>query len=99
MARAYEHAYEEGWTDGLPIIPAPEVTVQVFTAAAGRHAREVLGVLPPRKGPATVEAIAINALMAGCRPEYMPVVLAALEGMTDPGFPLEPMQVSTNAMA
>jgi len=99
MARAYERAYEEGWTDGLPVIPATEETVQPFVAAAGRPADEVIGIIPPRKGPATIEAIAVNALMAGCRPEYMPVVIAALEGMTDPGFPLEPMQVSTNAMA
>src|SRR5262249_57862755 len=81
MARAYEHAYEEGWTDGLPIIPATEEAVPPFIAAAGRPADEVIGIIPPRKGPATVEAIAVNALMAGCRPEDMPVVIAALDGM------------------
>ena len=54
--------------------------------------------LPPRKGLATVEVIAVNAIMAGCRPEYMPVLIAAVEGLTDPKFPLELMQVTTNPM-
>ena len=67
-------------------------------AAAGRPADEVIAVITPRRGPATVQAIAVNAVMAGCRPEYIPVVIAAIEAITDPGFPLEPMQVSTNAM-
>ena len=98
LARAYEHAYDQGWTDGLPIIPATLEDVQQFIAASGRRADELIGIVPPRKGEATVEAIAVNAIMAGCRPEYMPVVIAAVEGLTDPLFPLEPMQVSTNAM-
>ena len=98
MSKAYEHAYEQGWTDGLPIIPAVEDNVRQFVAAAGRPADEVIAVITPRRGPATVQAIAVNAVMAGCRPEYMPVVIAAIEAITDPGFPLEPMQVSTNAM-
>jgi len=97
-ARAYEHAYEQGWTDGLPIIPATPEAVARFVAASGRGADELIGTLPPRKGRATVEAIAANAVMAGCRPEYMPVILAALEGLTDPGYPLEFMQVTTNPM-
>src|SRR5882672_10075925 len=98
MTRAYEHAYDQGWTDGLPIIPATPERVAEFVAASGRPADEVIGIITPRKGPATVGAIAVNAVMAGCRPEYMPVVIAAVEGLTAPGFPLEPMQVSTNAM-
>ncbi len=98
ITRAYEHAYEQGWTDGLPIIPATAEKVEEFVAASGRPAEEVIGIITPRKGPASIEAIAVNAVMAGCRPEYMPVVIAAIEGLTAPGFPLEPMQVSTNAM-
>ena len=99
MTRAYEHAYEQGWTDGLPIIPANAENVAQFIAASGRAADETIGIITPRKGPASVEAIAVNAVMAGCRPEYMPVIVAAVEAITDPQFPLEPMQVSTNAMA
>ena len=96
--RAYEHAYEQGWTDGLPIIPATPEAVARFVAASGRAGDELIGTLPPRKGRATVEAIAVNAVMAGCRPEYMPVIIAAVEGMLDPSYPLEFMQVTTNPM-
>jgi hypothetical protein len=98
MIKAFEHAYEQGWTDGLPIIPATPEMVHRFVAASGHRADEVIGIIPPRRGQATVETIAINAVMAGCRPEYMPVLIAALEGLTDPGFPLEFMQVTTNPM-
>jgi len=72
--------------------------VKQFVAASGRPADEVIAVITPRRGPANIEAIAVNAVMAGCRPEFMPVVIAAIEAITDPQFPLEPMQVSTNAM-
>jgi hypothetical protein len=98
MAQAYEHAYEQGWTDGLPIIPATAETVQQFITASGHSADDVTGLIPPRKGRATVEAIAVNAVMAGCRPEYMPVIIAALSALTDPNFPLEFIQVTTNPM-
>jgi hypothetical protein len=98
LTQAYEHAYEQGWTDGLPIIPATPEAVQRFVAAAGCSAEEVIAVLPPRRGQATVAVVAVNAIMAGCRPEYMPVIIAALEGLTDPAFPLELMQVTTNPM-
>ncbi len=98
LARSYEYAYEHGWTDGLPIIPATPDAVQRFVAASGRAADDLIGLVPPRKGRATVEAIAVNAIMAGCRAEYMPVVIAALEGMMDPAYPLEFMQVTTNPM-
>jgi hypothetical protein len=98
LTRAYEHAYEQGWTDGLPVIPATPEAVRRFVAASGRAADELIAVLPPRKGRATVEVIAVNAIMAGCRPEYMPLILAALEAMSDPAYPLEFMQVTTNPM-
>jgi hypothetical protein len=98
MTNAYEYAYEQGWTDGLPIIPATAEAVQAFVQASGLRADELIGLIPPRKGRATVEIIAINAVMAGCRPEYMPVIIASLEGLTDKNFPLEFMQVTTNPM-
>jgi hypothetical protein len=98
MTQAYEHAYDQGWTDGLPIIPATPEAVQRFIAASGHLAEKVIGIIPPRKGQATVEVLAVNAVMAGCRPEYMSVIIAALEGLTDKGFPLEFMQVTTNPM-
>jgi hypothetical protein len=98
LTRTYEHAYDQGWTDGLPIIPATPEAVQRFVTASGRAADELIGILPPRKGRATVEVIAVNAIMAGCRPEYMPLIIAAVQGMTDPAYPLEFMQVTTNPM-
>lgn len=98
LVRAYEHAYEQGWTDGLPIIPATAARVKQFVAASGRAADDLIGLLPPRKGRATVEAIAVSAIMAGCRPEYMVVIIAAVDAMIDPSYPLEFMQVTTNPM-
>jgi hypothetical protein len=98
LTRGYEYAYEQGWTDGLPIIPPTPEAVARFVAASGRAGSDLIGVMPPRKGRATVEVIAVNAIMAGCRHEYMPVIVAALEGMMDPSYPLEFMQVTTNPM-
>ena len=99
MTKAYEYAYDQGWTDGLPIIPPTPESVEAFVAAARRPGEEIIGnPLPPRKGQATVAVIAVNAIMAGCRPEYMPVLIAAVEALTDPKFPLELMQVTTNPM-
>jgi hypothetical protein len=98
MLAAYQHAYDEGWTDGLPIIPATSQTVAEFVAASGRGAGDVIATLPPRKGEATVEVIAVNAVMAGCRPEYMPVVVAAIDAISDRAYPLEFIQVTTNPM-
>ena len=95
---AYEHAYEQGWTDGWPIIPATDKEVDEFVRASGRAAEELIGILPPRKGRLTVEVVAVNAIMAGCRAEYMPVIIAAVEGLLDPSYPLEFMQVTTNPM-
>ncbi len=98
MLGAYEHAYDQGWTDGLPVIPATPDLVSRFVAASGRPADAAVALLPPRKGQATVEVIATNAVMAGCRPEYMPVIIAAVEAITDRRYPLEFIQVTTNPM-
>jgi len=98
LRKSFEYAYEQGWTDGLPIIPATAKLVQEFVAASGRKADDMIGLIPPRKGRATIEAIAINAVMAGCQPEYMPVIVATVEAMVDPTYPLEYMQVTTNAI-
>jgi hypothetical protein len=68
------HYQERGWTDGLPIVPPTEARVHAFLAETDRDPREVVGVLPPRQGEATVEKLAVNAVMAGCRPEYFPVI-------------------------
>ncbi|MGB7948639.1 MAG: hypothetical protein WCH75_13230, partial [Candidatus Binatia bacterium] len=75
---------EKGWTDGLPIIPPTEERVEKMLAAVQRDPLDVIGVVPPRWAPATMEKIAINAVMAGCLPQYMPVLIAAAEALTDP---------------
>jgi len=75
----YEFAYERGWSDGLPIVPPTEERVLRMLGGTSRAADEILGIIPPDRLPCTVEKAAINAVMAGCKPEYLPVVLAAVE--------------------
>ncbi|MBI2865368.1 MAG: hypothetical protein HYX94_12510, partial [Chloroflexi bacterium] len=92
----YEDLYKRGWTDGLPVIPPTKELVQACVDYVGRDAGEVVAEIPPASGLATVEKVAINAVMAGCRPEYMPVLLAAIEAMMAPEFDLNLTQVTTN---
>jgi hypothetical protein len=73
-----EDYFERGWTDGLPVVPPTPEKVERFLAAAGLAPEEVLGEVPTREVVVTAEQTAINAVMAGCRPEYMPVVVAAV---------------------
>ena len=85
---AIERCYELGWTDGLPVVPPTEQRVGEFIEHSGRPADEVVGELPERRREITVGKVASNAVMAGCLPEYMPVVLAATEAMLEPIFNL-----------
>ncbi len=94
-----EHFHELGWTDGLPIVPPTQAAVEAVLRFTDRDPREVVGVLPPRQGEATVDRIAANAVMAGCRPEYFPVVLAAIEALADPLFNLDSVQATTHPVA
>jgi hypothetical protein len=96
---AVEAYHERGWTDGLPIIPPTEERIRAMIAASGRAGSDVIGVVPPRWAEATVEHAAINAVMAGCLPEYMPVLLAALEAACDPAFVLYSVQATTHPCA
>ena len=85
---AMEQLYKLGWTDGLPVVPPTHHRVAEFIERGGRPADEVVGELPERRREINVEKVAANAVMAGCLPEYMPVVLAASEAMLDPKFNL-----------
>ena len=76
-SEAIERCYELGWTDGLPVVPPTEQRVGEFIERSGRPSGEVVGELPERRREITVGKVAANAVMAGCLPEYMPVVLAA----------------------
>ena len=75
---AVELFFERGWTDGLAIVPPTEELVAAMIAASGRKPHEELGEIPPAQGIATIEKLAINSVMAGCRPEYFPVIIAAV---------------------
>src|SRR4051812_42555208 len=81
---AIELFQERGWTDGLPVIPPTEDRVEEFLAVAGLPADTVLLEIPMTHREVTVRLAAINAVMAGCLPEYFPVILAAIKGWADP---------------
>src|SRR4051812_10819659 len=78
---AIEHAHDKGWTDGLPVVPATARMVEEFLAATPRSADEVVAAVPHLGRECTVEQAAVNAVMAGCRAEYFPVVLAAWDAL------------------
>jgi hypothetical protein len=84
---SYFHQHQ--WTDGLPVVPPTLDRVSAFMEFTDRSPEEVIGVLPPEMRDATVWNVAVNAAMAGCRPEYLPVLLAAVEAIAEPEFRLE----------
>jgi hypothetical protein len=91
-----DYFHEKQWTDGLPIVPPTAELISRFLAMVASPADTVVGVIPPIMGRATIEKIAVNAAMAGCRPEYLPVVIAAVRAICHPDFNLLPIQATTN---
>jgi len=87
-AEQIEFCYERGWTDGLPVVPATRVLVDDMLGAAALRPDAVIAEMPSRKVSVTAEKVAINAVMAGCRPEYLPVVAAAVKGLASSEFGL-----------
>src|SRR5262249_5461854 len=87
--------YEPGATDGAPVIPPTPARVARMLASVRRAPAEVVAVLAPRDTPATLEALAINAVMAGCLPEYFPVLVAAVEAIGQPEFGLGAVSTTT----
>ena len=79
---------ELGWGDGLPLIPPTPARVEMMLGGTTRNPDEIVGVVLPRGGEASVRDIAVNAVLAGCLPEYLPVLIAALEATLDPAFNL-----------
>jgi len=79
-----EACFDRGWSDGLPVVPPTDARIIRMLSGTARKPDEVIGLVPPNLLPITVEKVAINAVMAGCKPEYMPVVLAALEAALEP---------------
>jgi hypothetical protein len=94
-----EDLYARGLTDGLPVVPPTRERVAAMLAGVDRPADELVALVPPNYGRATVEKIAINAVMAGCRPEYLPVVVAALDAVCDERFDLHGASATTNSPA
>jgi hypothetical protein len=99
IEQIFELMYREGMTDGLPVIPPTEERVRRMLAGTSLQPGHVVAELPPRGGVATVEKLAINAVMAGCLPEYLPVIIAAVEAMAQPQFNLTGVQTTTNPVA
>ena len=87
LVAAIEQCYENGWTDGLPVVPPIPSLVNRFLEHTDRSPSDVIWTMKQVKRGCTVQAAAINAAMAGCRPEHFPVVLAALEATVDEGWP------------
>jgi len=96
---AIEELYARGVTDGLPVVPPTRERVAQAVAASGRDGAELIALVPPNYGRATVEKIAVNAVMAGCRPEYLPVVIAAIDAVCDEAFDLHGVSATTNSPA
>jgi hypothetical protein len=94
-----EHFDAHGWSDGLPVVAPTRERVDRMLAWTDRDADCAVGVMPPRHGVATVESLAVNAVMAGCRPEYFPIVLTAVEAMLEPDFNLFAVQATTHPCA
>jgi hypothetical protein len=93
-----EWCFERGWTDGLPVVAPTEERVYAMLQGTRRAADEVLGAIPPNLAECTVEKAAINAVMAGCKPEHLPVVLTAIEAALLPAFGLHGILATTNAV-
>ena len=96
----YEELYDEvtrrGWGDGLPIVPPTRPRIERMLAATDLTPDHVIGEMPPRRADLTVELLAINAVMAGCLPDYFPVVVAIAEVIVQPEFNLFALCTTTN---
>jgi hypothetical protein len=90
-----EAAYGRGWTDGLPIVPPTRERVLRMLEGTGRDPQDVVAVVPPDLVECTVEKVAVNAVLAGCLPEYLPVVLAALEAACTDEFNIHGLTATT----
>lgn len=98
-AQVNELFYRRGWTDGLPIVPPTIGRADAMLQMTTRGRNDVIGEIDPLKGLATVEKVAVNAVMAGCRPEYFPAVLAAVEAVVEPDFNMRGVQTTDENVA
>lgn len=91
----HEAMFERGWTDGLPVVPPTELRVTTMLAGTTRNSDELVALVPPNLSECTVEKVAINSVMAGCRPEYLPVVMTAVEAVCTEGFNMHGVLATT----
>ena len=91
-----EACFERGWSDGLPVVPPTDERILRMLGGTERRPDEIVGLIPPNLAPCTVEKVAINAVMAGCKPEYMPVVLGVVEAALDPLFTMHGLLCTTH---
>lgn len=91
----FEFMFDQGFSDGLPVIPPTPERVVRMLAGTTRDAQEVIAIMPPNMGEVTVEKIAINCVMAGCKPEYLPVVIAAVEAVCTDDFNIHGVMATT----
>jgi hypothetical protein len=91
----FETMYARGWSDGLPLVPPTEQRVLAMLEGTPRAADELVAVVPPDLAPCTVEKVAINAVMAGCKPEYLRVVLTAVEVACTDAFNIHGLLATT----
>jgi len=99
LAQAMDLCFEKGWTDGLPVIPPTEARVREMLEAAHLEPGQQIAFITNRQVAISAEKVAINAVMAGCKPEYMPVVVAAIEGIADPRWGYHGPATSTGSAA
>jgi hypothetical protein len=95
----FEFFLEKPWSDGLPVVTPTEARLARMLAGTRRDPEELVGHIPPAMEPATVRAVAVHALMAGCRPEYLPVVLGGLRLMLREEFNLNGVQGTMHGVA
>ena len=90
-----EIGYDQGWSDGLPVVPPTAERVMRMLAGTRRQPDEIIGIVPPDFAPCSIEKIAINAVLAGCRPEYLQVVIAAVEAVLEDQFCMHGLLATT----
>ena len=93
-----DYLYERGLSDGLPVIVPTVQRVERMLSGTRRDPASSLGPMPPSNAPATVEKVAINAVLAGCKPEQLPVLIAAVDAALDPAWKLDAVQPTTMAL-
>jgi hypothetical protein len=90
-----EAMFSRGWTDGLPVVPPTEARVLAMLDGTSRRPDEIVAVIPPNMVAASVEKVAVNAVLAGCRPEYLPLVLTAVEAACSDEFNMHGVLATT----